>query len=329
MSMRYIMGVDGGGSKTYAVIVEETANKVGSGVSGSSNHQVIGVEQAFMHIKEAIDQALEAAGLVYKDIAFIQYGLAGLDREMDYALMRPVLNSLPFSNWDMVGDTMEGLRTGSYKNAGVVLLCGSGTNAAGRNDAGQVIQVGGVGYLYGDSVGSNYMASLMFRAAVRSWEGREIASILPQKVVDYFGFSNMETLIDDFLDREVSQIREGRLTVALHEAADEGDELAIRLLKDAGYELGIAANAVIRKLGGFETKPIPIVLVGSVIQKGRNPYLLAELRKTVEVEYPFIELVIPEMAPVYGAVLLGMDHLNIDTNEDTHQKFTSYGGYIE
>src|SRR5665647_948556 len=148
MSMRYIMGVDGGGSKTYAVIVEETANKVGSGVSGSSNHQVIGVEQAFMHIKEAIDQALEAAGLVYKDITFIQYGLAGLDREMDYALMRPVLNSLPFSNWDMVGDTMEGLRTGSYKNAGVVLLCGSGTNAAGRNDAGQVIQVGGVGYLY-------------------------------------------------------------------------------------------------------------------------------------------------------------------------------------
>jgi N-acetylglucosamine kinase-like BadF-type ATPase len=327
--MRYLMGVDGGGSKTYAVIVDEMGIKVSSGVSGSSNHQNVGVELALKHIKEAITQALQSAGLDYPDIAFIQYGLAGLDREKDYELMRPALSALPFSHWDMVGDTMEGLRTGSFKNIGVVLICGSGTNAAGRNEAGQAVQVGGVGYLYGDSVGANYMATLMFRAAVRSWEGREIASVLPQKVLNYFGFENMETLIDNFLDREVAQIREGKLTIALHEAANEGDELAIRLLQDAGKELGLAANAVIRKLGGFEGMIIPIVLVGSVIQKGRNTHLLAKLRQTINAEYPEFELVIPEMAPVYGAVLLAMDHLNIETNEATHLKFTSYGGYTE
>ncbi|MGQ5393701.1 N-acetylglucosamine kinase [Paenibacillus sp. M.A.Huq-84] len=327
--MPFILGVDGGGSKTYTVIVDEKGNKIGSGVAGCANHQIVGVEPAIAHIKESVELALQSAGLTYSDIAFAEYGLAGLDRDRDYALMRPALEAIPFSRCDMVCDTMEGLRTGSPRNVGVVLICGSGSNAAGRNEAGATVQVGGNGYLYGDSVGSSYMATTMFREAVRSWEGREIASTLPDKLLRYFGYSSMETLIDDFLDRGIYQIREGWLTVSLHEAADDGDALAIRILRDAGKELGIAGNAVIRKLGGFNSQTIPIVLVGSVIQKGRSPFLLDELRKTIEAENPSIELIIPEMAPVYGAVLLAMDHLQIHTNEEMHRKFSISGGYEE
>lgn len=323
----YILGVDGGGSKTYAVIVNGNGNKISSGISGSSNHQVVGIDKAFGHIKESVDLALQAAGLSYPDIAFTQYGLAGLDRVQDYRIVHPALSRIPFPRWDVVPDTMEGLRTGSIHNVGVVLICGSGTNAAGRNEAGETVQVGGVGYLYGDSLGANYMATTMFRAAVRSWEGREIPSILPEKLLHYFGFPTMEALINDFLDREIQQIREGRLTVSLHEAANEGDLLAIRLLKEAGKELGITGNAVIRKLGGFKGQTVPIVLVGSVIQKGRNPYLLEELRKTLELENLNVELIIPEMAPVYGSILLAMDHLQIPTTAEMHRQFSLNGGY--
>ncbi|UKS27079.1 ATPase [Paenibacillus sp. HWE-109] len=324
----YILGVDGGGSKTYAVIVNMQGDKVSSGVSGSSNHQVVGIDKALAHITESIDQALQAAGLSYTDIAFAQFGLAGLDRLRDYEIVQPALAALPLARWDMVCDTMEGLRTGSPDNIGVVLLCGSGTNAAGRNPAGESVQVGGIGYLFGDSLGANYMATTMFRAAVRSWEGREIPSVLPNKLLQYFGFSRMEDLIDDFMDRNVSQIREGKLTISLHEAAHEGDQLAARLLEEAGRELGVTGNAVIRKLGGFKPQqPIPIVLVGSVIQKGRSPLLLNALRRTLETENPYIDLIIPQMAPVYGAILLAMDHLQIPSNEQLLQKFTAHGGY--
>jgi len=324
--MPYVLGVDGGGSKTCTVITDVKGNKIGSGAAGCANHQIVGVEAAVTSIRESVDRALQAAGLTYADIAFAVYGLAGLDRERDYALMRPALETIPFASYDMVCDTMEGLRTGSPRNAGVVLICGNGCNAAGRNEAGETVQVGGNGYLYGDSVGANYMATTMFREAVRSWEGREIASSLPDKLLDYFGFPTMDALINDFLDREIYQIREGPLTIALHEAANEGDALAIRILRDSGKELGIAGNAVIRKLGGFREQPIPIVLVGSVVQKGRSPFLLDELRKTIEAENPSIELIIPEMAPVYGAVLLAMDHLQIHAGEEMHKKFSSSGG---
>ncbi|OCT14580.1 ATPase [Paenibacillus pectinilyticus] len=323
----YILGVDGGGSKTYAVIVDRDGHKISSGISGSSNHQVVGIDQAYAAIKESIEQALHAASLSYSDMAFAQYALAGLDRPHDHEIVRKALSQLPFARWDMAPDTMAGLRTGSLRNVGIVLICGSGTNAAGRNEAGATVQVGGVGYLYGDSLGANYMATTMFRTAVRSWEGREIASSLPDKLLAYFGYSTMEALVDHFLERNIQQIREGALTISLHAAADAGDELAIRLLKEAGKELGVTGNAVIRKLGGFKGDTVPVVLIGSVLQKGRNPHLLEELRNTLETENPNVELMIPEMAPVYGAILLAFDHLQIPTSEGTHRRFSEYGGY--
>ncbi|WP_253957805.1 BadF/BadG/BcrA/BcrD ATPase family protein [Metabacillus halosaccharovorans] len=71
--MRYLMGVDGGGSKTYTVITDEYGNKVGEGLSGRGNHQVEGIQFAMKNIKESIDIALATAGLQYEDISFTQF----------------------------------------------------------------------------------------------------------------------------------------------------------------------------------------------------------------------------------------------------------------
>lgn len=328
--MRYIMGVDGGGSKTYTVITDENGCLLGKGVSGGGNYQGPGIDVALFHIKESIERALKTANLTYDDISFVQYGLAGADRKKDFSILEPALATLPFEQWALVCDTMEGLRTGSPENIGVVLVCGSGTNAAGRNKAGQMVQTGGFGYLFGDGrVGGFEMARETFRAAVRSWDLREIPSILQEKVARYYGFENMEQVYGYFLDHEIYEIRDGKLTLLLHEAAAEGDELAIRILKNTGYELGIAANSVIRKLGDFGDFSIPVVLVGSVVQKGKNQQLLQTLRETIEQKYKPIEMIIPEIAPVYGSVMLAMDRLGIQTPPDMYDLFKSYGGYDE
>ncbi|MCJ8009203.1 N-acetylglucosamine kinase [Lederbergia wuyishanensis] len=321
--MRYVLGVDGGGTKTYTVITDEKGNKLGEGLSGRGNHQGHSIESTMVNIKDSIDQALEMAGLDYCDISFAQFGLAGADRPYDFSILLPALETLPFKSWDLVCDTYEGLRIGSKTNTGVVLVCGTGTNAAGRNKDGLMIQTGGMGYLYGDGAGGSDMAQQTFRAAVRSWEFREGPTILTKKVPEFFGFENMEQLVNDFLDREIYRVS-AKLTVVLHEAANEGDEVAIRILRETGKELGIAANSVIKRLGGFEGENIPIVLVGSVFQKGRDPHLLDSLKTTVEKENKDITLVIPEIEPVYGSVLLAMDHLGIEVAEEVYEKFESY-----
>ncbi|RHW35748.1 ATPase [Neobacillus notoginsengisoli] len=323
--MAILMGVDGGGTKTFTVISDEYGNLLGSGISGCGNHQVNGIEQTLTNIHESIESALSGAKLKKGDIDFVQFGLAGADREKDFKILRPALGSLSFPTWDVVCDTMEGLRTGSPTNTGVVLVCGTGTNAAGRNKAGKVIQTGGFGYLYGDFAGGSQMAVETFRAAVRSWEKREQPSILVKEVPAFFNFSTMEELINSFLDTEVYEVP-SELTEVLHKAADEGDPASIKILMETGRELGLAANSVIERLGDLDGI-IPIVLTGSVLQKGRNKYLLDSIEKTISNINPDIKLCIPDMEPVYGSILLAMDHLDIVASIDVYKKFESYGGY--
>ncbi|MBS4219791.1 ATPase [Bacillus sp. FJAT-49711] len=326
--MSIIMGVDGGGSKTFTVISDENGNLLGKGVSGGGggNYQTVGIDKAVENITASIEAALKSAELDYKDIDFVQYGLAGADRPKDIAILDSGLKRIPFEKWDLVCDTMEGLRIGSKNYTGVVLVCGTGTNAAGRNRDGKQVQVGGFGYFFGDFAGGGAMAQETFRAAVRSWEQREQPSVLTEMVPKFFGHKDMEELFNHFLDHDIYHAP-NNLALILHEAADKGDKLAISLMEKMGNELGLAASAVIKNLGDLD-QPIPIVLTGSIVQKGQNKYLLEALRKTIEADHlKQIELVIPEMEPVYGAVLLGMDHLGITATDDIYEKFNSYGGY--
>ncbi|MCR8634342.1 N-acetylglucosamine kinase [Paenibacillus radicis (ex Xue et al. 2023)] len=324
--MPYLMGIDGGGSKTYTVVTDGQGNRLGQGISGRSNHQNFGVEQAMANISESIAMALAEAQLVHDDIAFVQYGLAGADRQKDFDVLLPALGRLPFASWDLVCDTMTGLRAGSPTNTGVVLVCGNGTNAAGRNREGRTVQTGGLGPLYGDRTSGTDLARETFSSAVRSWELRERPSLLTDRVPRYFGFDTMEALVNDFLDRDVRQVP-GELTIVLHQAADEGDELAIELLRGSGKELGIAANSVIQRLGGFGSETVPIVLVGSVVQEGRNPHLLQALKETIAEKHDAFELVVPQLSPVYGSVLLAMDRLQLPVTDIIMNKFIAYGGY--
>lgn len=324
--MQTILGVDGGGSKTHAVVVDEQGHRLGSGVSGPGNHQGRGIDVAIHHIDEAAKMAVTTAGLSPEDISFTFYGLAGADREKDFRILRPALATLPYAKWDVVCDTMEGLRTGSRDNVGVVLVCGSGTNAMGRNPKGQMVQTGGFGYFFGDAAGGSWMAQETFRAAIRSWELREEPSTLTKLVPEFLGLKDMESVQSRWLDEDLLEVP-AELTLVLHEAARQADPLAIRILKNTGRELGLAANSVVRRLGGFDNRPIPLVLVGSVFQKGRSEHLFTALSETIEANNTPFEIVIPEMAPVYGAVLLGMDHLGISVGGDVLHQFAAYGGY--
>ncbi|MDX5476360.1 MAG: ATPase [Bacillaceae bacterium] len=323
--MTYIMGVDGGGTKTYSVICNEKGERIGYGLAGCGNHQSYGIDEAYLHIETSIQNALSDAHLKKEDISFVQFGLAGADRPRDFEILNGALEKLGFEHWEVVCDTMEGLRIGSSSNTGVVLVCGTGTNCAGRNSVGETTQTGGFGYLYGDTAGGYAMAQDTFRAAVRSYEFREVPSLLTQEVPKFFGFHDMEELLNDFLDREVTSVP-SNLTKLLHEVAEQKDPLAISILEKTGKELGIAAISVIKKLGKFNGT-IPIVLTGSILQKGKNKSLLDSLLATVESEYPDVELVIPKMEPVYGSVMLAMDHLGISVTDDIMKKFEAFGGY--
>ncbi|WAH36055.1 N-acetylglucosamine kinase [Alicyclobacillus dauci] len=324
--MKYFLGLDGGGSKTFTVVVDETGHLLGRGHGGPGNYQTVGIEEALRSYREAIEEALREAGITIHQVTFAEFGLAGADRQKDLNILLPAIETTGFAYWDVVCDTFEGLRTGSRENVGVILVCGSGTNAAGRNLRGDTVQIGGFGYLFGDTAGGHYLAQEAFRAAARAWDRRGPKTSLSEKIPRYHGLGDMGEVLAYYWDNDLYKTSLDMCKL-LHEAADEGDEMAIQILRACGEELGVAANAVIDHLAGFEGMEIPIVLVGSVIQKGRNMHLLNALDDEIRTRHDSFRLVVPEMAPVFGAVLLAMDHVGLPVTEDMEHQFVSYGGH--
>lgn len=316
--MAYMLAVDGGGSKTTAVIVDDDGDLLGYGKSGCSNHQVCGREVAYFSIETAVHQALRMAEMDPSEIIYSVFSLAGLDRDRDYLIMEKSIQELSFYSYQLVPDTITGLCMGSSDLTGIVLICGSGSNAFGRNTLGETIQIGGFGWLYGDCAGGREMAREAFRSSIRSYEGREVQSILTTMIPSHMGYPSMDSMIQDALDQGLTDVPI-TLTEVLHLADSQGDDLANRILRDAGMELGKAGLAVHRymsQLGGFHqgNGKIPVVLVGSVLQKGKNPTLVHSLKSTMQGDQ--FAWIMPEFDPVFGAVLYGWRHLKVDNDRE-------------
>ncbi|RXZ78423.1 ATPase [Paenibacillaceae bacterium] len=318
--MNYYLGVDGGGSKTLAVVSDEAGNILGRGISGCGNHQ-INQDLADFSIRKAVGDALQAANLSRDDIRFAVFGLAGADREADFRILRPMIAAMDFTNWDIVCDTVIGMRAGTRQPDGVVIICGSGTNCFGINARGQSMQCGGFGYLFGDFGGGGDLSQEVFRTVIRAWEGREEPTLLTELTLRELGYQTVEDMFNHCLD-------EGRrvpisLAKSLFVAADQADRCALEILQHQGTELGKSASAVIRKLGMEQTN-FDLVMVGSILTRGQNEYLLPYIEYQVKQAAPGCTMRVLDMEPVAGAILLAMEHNGIMVEAFVYEKLHHY-----
>ncbi|ULL17515.1 ATPase [Paenibacillus sp. H1-7] len=314
--MAYYLGVDAGGSKTYAVITDETGRLIAAGKGGNGNHQ-IDASAAQRNIEHAVMQALRKAGLKREDIAFAWFGMAGADREADFLVLRPMIAQLGFPRTEIVCDTIIALRAGTNKPYGVVSICGTGTNCAGISPDGDMWQCGGFGYHYGDYGGGSWLALEAFRAAVRGWEGRGEPTLLTEAVPGALDYHSIEHMFHSYLDSDQRPPLD--VVKTLFEMASQGDLVSLELLRRQGAELGMAARAVVNRLGLQDTA-FDLVLAGSVLTRGDgryvHPYILEEARKAA----PHCSLAVLTVEPVVGAVLLAMEKDGLQVTEQMSTK---------
>ncbi|MBP1999375.1 N-acetylglucosamine kinase-like BadF-type ATPase [Paenibacillus shirakamiensis] len=300
--MKYYLGVDAGGSKTNTLIVNSEGHIVGQGRSGNGNHQE-GYEQAKANLQSSVQQALEEAKLTTREINYAYFGLAGADREPDYKILRPMIAEFGFHKYDLNCDTIIALRAGTRQTYGVVLICGTGTNSAGRNEQGEFYQCGGFSYMLGDYGGGADLSIAAFRSVIRAWDGRGRATLLTSYMLEDLGYQTVDEMFEDYLDHQKTPPL--HIAKLVFKAAEEGDDISREILHEQGKELGRSARAVIERLH-MQTDTFDVVLAGSIVTRGKGSYILDELRKAL-LEYPGATLVKLSMEPVIGAVWLAME----------------------
>ena len=297
----YLLGIDAGGTKTHCVIADETEKIYGEAVAGAAQHQIYGIEQTRRALQEAVDSALEDAGLKLSDLAYGVFGMSGADGEEDFALLTPVVQELmqgiPFR---IVHDAWIGFYAATEEEMGIVSICGTGAGHAGRNRSGETVQLRNLDYIMGNYGGGADLANKALHFAFRSEEGTWDKSMLEELIPAVFHVEKMAQVCDCLLKEELTTEQRFQLPIVLFEAAEQGDRVAQEIIRDMGYQEGRYASAIIKRLG-MEAEKVPMVLIGSIFRT-RSPYILEPYLAAVHEVCPAAYLVLPDKAPVMGAI---------------------------
>ncbi|MBO7745681.1 ATPase [Paenibacillus sp. MWE-103] len=324
--MTYYLGIDGGGTKTHALLTDEHGRPLGKGRSGNGNHQ-IDAAGAARSIREAAEEALRQAGVAKDDVRHAYFGLAGADREADYRVLRPMVAAVGLPRHSIECDTIIGLRAGTDRPYGIAVICGTGTNCAGRNKQGEHLQVGGFAYMHGDFGGGGSLSVEVFRSVVRAWDGRERPTRLTEPLLALLGYPDVETMFHDFLDHDKRvPVDAAKL---LFDAAEAGDETALAILRTQGEELGRSAAAVARRLG-MGRDAFDVVLAGSLVTRGdRGGWIRGPIETAVRAVAPGASVVKLTVDPVFGAVWSAMEADGRTVSADVYARMRALGHFDE
>jgi N-acetylglucosamine kinase-like BadF-type ATPase len=274
---------------------------------------------AMSEVRRAVDAALAAAGRRAGEIAAAFYALAGADLEEDFAILRPAVAELGLGGkWDIDNDTIAGLWAGTSARDAVVVILGAGTNAAGRNSAGQEIRLPGLGWISGDWGGGGDLAREAVSEAMRAWDGRGEPTALTDVLLEALGCADMGELLLKLYREQIRGTRLLGVVPLIFDVAAAGDAVARRLVERQAAEAAIMAGALIGRLGMGE-RSCDVVLAGSVSRE-RTGELRRLVQQDVLERYPQARVVVSTLEPVLGAALRAMDLIGLDTGETVRQR---------
>ena len=251
--MALVLGVDGGGSRTRALLSLD-GSEARRYEGGAGNPRAVGFEAAERNLREVAEGACRGfGGPAAVEAACV--GLAGAGRAGDKARMEAVLRRIGFPPRTLLThDARIALAGALRRDVGVVLIAGTGSICYGRGADGSEARCGGWGSLLCD-VGSGYGLGLAgLRAAVRAYDGRLPSSLLLEFALSHSGAASAEGLVEWAGSAEKGAVADFARHV--FEAAEQGCAEALRIVQEGASGLAEMCAVVIRQLRFGGSAPV-------------------------------------------------------------------------
>ncbi|MBO8163625.1 MAG: N-acetylglucosamine kinase [Brevibacillus sp.] len=307
----YVIGVDGGGSKTVAALCDERGRVVAAVWGDSSNVQSRPFPEVEQTLKLLITRLLQEAGIGADELAAVFLGLAGADRpeaKQQFAASALVQNAPYPVRID--NDAVTALYSGTWGEPGIVLIAGTGSICYGVAPDGRRCRAGGWGYLLGDE-GSGYdLGRQALTAVLRQFDGRGRETVLTRLLLQQTGLTDPGGLIHYIYSAANPRKRVAEASYLLLEAAAQGDEVAIAILEQAAASLVQLVEACAERVGS----ELPVVLAGGLL--AADTLLRRKLLARLPAGY---EVVLPELPPVAGALVMALGDAGIAVDERMKQ----------
>ena len=293
---RWLLGVDGGATKTLAAVLDVQGGEIHLGHGGPSNEDAVGAQQAVAALLEAADAAIGAAGVAAGDIGAAVLAIAGTDTASVVEHVRQARTD----DWLVVNDVVGAWATATGAAPGVAVISGTGSNVFGVGRDGSAWRAGGWGHLLGDEGSGYWLGVQAIKAALRDREGSGPETALGDAVPAFFGVASIEELASLVYSKPLTKGEIAAGAVEAARAAEAGDAVAAELFVRGAQELASQVLAVIEHTnldGEFR-----VGLIGSAFKAGA--LFVGPLEALVHERAPQAQIGVVEMAPVGGSLLL-------------------------
>lgn len=300
-----LLGVDGGATKTIALIADGTGVVLGAGRAGSSDiHSETPPTRAIDNVVACVCEAMSAARVEARDLGACVFGLCGADWPEDVTAYaeglrgRLALQAAPI----ITNDAFNSLRAGTEDGIGVALVLGTGGAVAARGP-------GGAEWFSGERMertGALELGRVMFDSLVRAEYADGPRQAYEPAALRIFGVDSIEDLVYAITRSGGTGYRSvARLAPALLEAAHEGDPVSRQVVREHGDRLASYVRAAGRRvgLGAGERR---LVVAGGLL-RNRGPLM----RDAIDAGLPDYTVSVSRLEPAHGAVLMAADQAGV------------------
>ncbi len=301
----FVIGVDGGGSKTAAVVLDGQGRVLGRGQGGPANYHLVGREGVRRALAQAMDRAAAEAGVAPLQAQAVVWALAGAGRAAEVAdLQRLQAEMLPHIPGRVVDDAQAAFWGGVGSRPGVVVIAGTGAMVYGEDPQGRGARAGGWGHLL--DRGSGYAIALeALQAVARAADGDALETQLTARLLAALGLPAPSALVPWLYapERRVADI--AALAAEVLAAAEDGDLVATGIVQQAADALAAQAAAVAHRLGlDRDEAGFPLALTGGLLRG--NAFFRALTAQAIRTRLPFARPHAPLADAATGAAFLAL-----------------------
>ena len=261
----YTLGIDGGGTRTRVVLIDQDGNERARATGGPSNYHAVGLEATEASLREAIAGVLREAGVRMDQVGRIGLGMAGVARPDDIAAVRAIADRVGyFHHIVLTHDAEAALVGGVGRRRGAVLIAGTGAIAYGVNACGASRRADGWGPLLGDDGSAYWIGREGLRAVARALDARGPSTALQPDLFRHLSLGDHQELVPLVYGSGFGPSQAAALAPVVCATARAGDGVAQEIVRKAGYHLAHTLGAVIGALG-MAQEAFEVVLTGGLL----------------------------------------------------------------
>jgi N-acetylglucosamine kinase-like BadF-type ATPase len=244
---KYVLGVDGGGTKTEVVLVNRKGTVIAITRGGSTNYQAIGGEGVKLELSTLFRKILKKTNVSTGKIARLFLGLAGAGRKSDQNAIIKLFDGSEFEDKISVKSDAIIALTGAFSNRpGIIIIAGTGAICFGKNSKNKIVRAGGWGYLLGDEGSGYFVGRNAITSALKDFDGRGEKTSLRNVVETRYNLESIEEVIPLIYQNKINRVAIADLAPLVFEQAKQGDQVAHQIVKKTG-----SGNKVLIKDGNL------------------------------------------------------------------------------